>query len=332
MSKKVLLIPLIAVTALLAIYMSQQASLPDPNTILLSGNIEVTEIDISFKIPGRMIKRLASEGARIEKDSEVAMIEPEELKQEVLLRKAELEATEAALRELKEGYLPEEIAQANAKLQQAKANFLRLRADYDRQKTLFDGDVISNREFDMSSSAYEVAKAKVVEANEKLALLKRGIRKEKIAQAAANVSKAKQALALAKTRLGYSKIYSPINGYVISDNVQDGEYVSPGTPVVTVANLEDVWLRAYVDEKDLGKIKLGQEVKISVDSYPDKFYLGRVTFISSEAEFTPKNVQTEKERVKLVYRVKISVPNENLELKPGMPADGIIVLDEQKNT
>ncbi len=332
MSKKVFIIPLIAVIALTAIYISQQASLPDPNTILLSGNIEVTEVDISFKIPGRVVTRLASEGQRIKRGEEVAFLEPEELQQEVLLREAGLQATEAALLELREGYLPEEISQAGAVLQQVQANFNRLQSDYDRQKTLFEGDVISNREFDMSNSAFEVAKAKVYEANEKLSLLKRGIRKEKIAQAAANVSKSKQALALAKTRLRYTKIYSPINGYVLSDNVQGGEYVSPGTPVITVANLEDVWLRAYIDERDLGKIKLGQTVKISVDSYPDKVYLGMVTFISSEAEFTPKNVQTEKERVTLVYRIKIDVPNENLELKPGMPADGIIVLDEQLET
>lgn len=332
MSKKVLLIPLVAIIALTAIYFSQQASLPDPNTILLSGNIEITEVDVSFKIPGRVITRFASEGQRIDKGEEIAFLEPEELEQEVLLREAELQAAEAVLLELKEGYLPEEIAQASAVLQQAQANFHRLQSDFDRQKTLFEGDVISNREFDMSTSAYEVAKAKVLEANEKLTLLKRGIRKEKIAQAAANVTKAKQALELAKTRLGYTKIFSPINGYVLSDNVQGGEYVSPGTPVVTVANLYDVWLRAYVDEKDLGKIKLGQTVKISVDSYPDKVYLGKVTFISSEAEFTPKNVQTEKERVTLVYRVKVEVPNEELELKPGMPADGIIILDEQLST
>jgi membrane fusion protein YbhG len=332
MTKKVFIIPIIAIIALTAIYISQQASLPDPNTILLSGNIEVTEVDISFKISGRMVKRLASEGERIQKKSEIALLEPDELQQEVLLREAELQAAQAALLELKEGYLPEEIAQAGAKLQQAKANFTRLQSDYDRQKTLFEGDVISNREFDVSSSAFEVAKAKVLEANEQFSLLKRGIRKEKIAQAVANVSKVKQTLALSKTRLGYTKIYSPISGYVLTDNVQDGEYVSPGTPVVTVANLENVWLRAYVDEKDLGKIKLGQTVKISVDSYPDKVYLGKVTFISSEAEFTPKNVQTEKERVTLVYRVKVDVPNENLELKPGMPADGMIVLDEQLET
>lgn len=332
MSKKVLIIPFIAVIALAAIYISQQASLPDPNTILLSGNIEVTEVDISFKIPGRVVTRFASEGQKIGKGEEIAFLEPEELEQEVLLREAEVSAAEAALLELREGYLPEEISQASAVLQQAQANFNRLQSDYDRQKTLFEGDVISNREFDMSSSAYEVAKAKVYEANEKLALLKRGIRKEKIAQAAANVSKAQQALALAKTRLGYSKIYSPISGYVLSDNVQSGEYVSPGTPVVTIANLKDVWLRAYIDERDLGKIKLGQTVKISVDSYPDKVYLGKVTFISSEAEFTPKNVQTEKERVTLVYRIKVDVANDNLELKPGMPADGIIVLDEQLET
>lgn len=329
MSRKVLIIPLIAVIALIAIFISQKASLPDPNTILLSGNIEVTEVEVSFKIPGKVLQRFVNEGERVTKNGEIAKLEPEELVQATKLKEAELSAANAALQELTEGYLPEEIAQAGARLKQAEANYARLESDYGRQKTLFEGDVISNREFDMSISAYEVAKAKVSEAQEKLTLLKRGIRKEKIAQAEANVSKAKQSLALANTKLDYSMITSPINGYILSDNIEAGEYVFPGTPIVTIGNLETVWLRAYIDEADLGKIKLGQDVKVSVDSYPDKIFPGKVSFISPQAEFTPKNVQTEKERVKLVYRVKIDIQNPDLELKPGMPADGIISLNEQ---
>lgn len=325
---KVLLIPLIAVFALSAIYISQRAHLPDPNTIFLSGNMEVTQVDLSFKIAGRVIKRLVSEGERVEKNQVIALLEPDELQHEVYLREAELQGAEAALLELTRGYLPEEIAQAEAKLQQAKSSLNQLESDYLRQKQLFEGDVIADREFEISSSAYEVAKSRVLEANETLALLKRGIREEKISQAEAGVAKAKQALALAKTRLSYTTIYSPINGFVLSDNVEEGEFVSPGTTIVSIANLERVWLRAYLDESDLGKINLGQAVDVFVDSYPEKIYPGKVSFISSEAEFTPKNVQTAKERVTLVYRIKVDVPNIDFELKPGMPADGLIPLKE----
>ena len=133
---------------------------------------------------------------------------------------------------------------------------------------------------------------------------------------------------MAHTRLTYPPIHSPINAFILSDTVEEGEFVAPRTTAVSIANLEKVWLRAYLDERDLGKINLGQAVDVFVDSYPDKIYPGKVSFISSEAEFTPKNVQTAKERVTLVYRIKVDVPNIGFELKPGMPADGLIPLNE----
>ncbi len=142
------------------------------------------------------------------------------------------------------------------------------------------------------------------------------------------MKQAKEALALAETRLGYATLSAPISGVVLSENVEAGEYVAPGTPVVTVGDLKNVWLRAYINETDLGRVKVGQAVRLTTDTFPDKVYKGHLSFIASEAEFTPKNVQTEKERVKLVYRVKIEIPNPRMELKPGMPADAEIVLKE----
>ncbi|MEC7840284.1 MAG: efflux RND transporter periplasmic adaptor subunit [Chlamydiota bacterium] len=331
MSKIVFLIPIAAVVALVAIFIAQENALSDPNIIKLSGNIEVTEVELSFEIPGRVKERLVSEGQTVSKGQTVAYLDSQRLSQEVALRQAELRASKAALLELKEGFLPEEIAQAEAKLSQAKAELNRLASDYERQKRLFDGDVISSREFDISNSAYEVAKAKVLESQENLALLNRGIRPEKITQAEANVSKSSQALAIAETKLHYASLESPIAGYVLSDNIESGEFAAPGTPIVTIGNLNDVWLRAYVDESDLGKVQLQQAVKITTDTYPDKIYEGKVVFISPEAEFTPKNVQTEKERVKLVYRIKVDVSNPNLELKPGMPADGLIIVNTESS-
>ena len=114
---------------------------------------------------------------------------------------------------------------------------------------------------------------------------------------------------------------------VLSKNAEQEEFLSAGTPVVALANLDEVWLRAYVNEQDLNRVKLGQRAEVSIDSFLGKRYEGRVTFISSETEFTPKTVQTEKERVKLVYRVKITLANPRWELKPGMPADARIALD-----
>lgn len=134
-------------------------------------------------------------------------------------------------------------------------------------------------------------------------------------------------MALAETRLGYATLTSPLTGLVLSHNIESGEFVAAGTPIVTVGDLEHVWLRAYVDETDLGRIKVGQSAKVTTDTFPDKHYVGRVSFIASQAEFTPKSVQTQKERVKLVYRIKITINNPLMELKAGMPADARIVLD-----
>jgi HlyD family secretion protein len=122
-------------------------------------------------------------------------------------------------------------------------------------------------------------------------------------------------------------VYSPLLGLVLSNSAEPGEYVAAGMPIVTVGDIKNVWLRAYVDETDLGRTKVGQRVRITTDTYPRRVYEGRISFIASEAEFTPRNVQTKKERVKLVYRVKVGVRNPKMELKAGMPADAEIVVD-----
>lgn len=329
--RKITIISIAIITvAVISVYLVRENVLENSNSLLVSGNIEITDVDVSFQIPGRVTQRLFSEGDKISEGDIVAYLDDRLLKEEVSLHEAELLAAKAELKEMEEGYLPEEISQAQAKLQQAQADLKRLSADFKRQQNLFQNEVISSREFDVSGSAYAVAKAQVFEAKERLAFFKRGTRVEKIAQARANVLQREQGLAAAKTKLGYTTVYSPLTGYVLSDNIEAGEYVSAGTPIITVGNLRDVWLRGYIDESDLGKIKLGQEVDVTTDSYPNKKYIGKLSFISSEAEFTPKNIQTEKERVKLVYRVKITIDNPDSELKPGMPADGTLFLQGLK--
>jgi len=161
----------------------------------------------------------------------------------------------------------------------------------------------------------------MVQAKEHFRLLRNGSRKEDIEQARARLELTKAALAEAETRLSYATVNSPLFGVVLSKNVEPGEYVSAGTPIVTVADLDNIWVRAYINETDLGRVKVGQRARVTTDSYRHKVYDGRVAFVASQAEFTPKMVQTERERVKLVYRVKVDITNQNMELKPGMPAD-----------
>jgi len=349
------------------------------NHIRVSGNIEVTDAEVSFKIPGRVVERLVDEGETVKAGQVVARLDQADLLQEVALRAAEVRAAQAALAELVAGSRPEEIAQAAAAVQQAQARLdellagsrsqevaaaraaleraqaeaERAKADKERYEALYKKQIVSAQQYDVARTAYETARARQQEAEEQLklveegprkeqieqvraalaqaqeryALVKEGPRKETIEQARARFQQAEEALALAETRLGFCTLASPLSGVVLSKNVEPGEYVSAGTPIVTVGNLANVWLRAYINETDLGRVKVGQRVRVTTDTYPGKRYEGRVSFIASQAEFTPKNVQTEKERVKLVYRVKVDIPNPNMELKPGMPADAEILLD-----
>jgi HlyD family secretion protein len=131
---------------------------------------------------------------------------------------------------------------------------------------------------------------------------------------------------LNETQLSYTTLYSPISGVVLVKSGEIGEVVNPGTSILTMADVENVWLKAYIPETDLSKVKWGQDVIVTTDLRPQKKYRGRISFISSQAEFTPKQIQTEKERVTLVYRIKVDISNKDRELKPGMPADGRIQL------
>jgi HlyD family secretion protein len=315
----------LGLTFLFILWMTNQGH-SNPNTLKIYGNVEITDIEVSFKIPGRVDKRLVEEGEFIHAGQLVAVLDSSELMHEVELRQADVAASEANLLQLANGYLPEEIAQAKAKQTKASVDLKLQETDFKRQKQLFSQRVISQKEFDTSKAAYDRAFAEFRESSEYLSLLKKGTRVEKIDQAEANLEQAKQSLTLAEIRLGYANLYSPITGNVLSKNVESGEYVIAGTPVITVGSLDNVWIRAYIGETELGLIKLNQPVDVMTDSYPGKIYPGHISYISQEAEFTPKNVQTQKERVKLVYRVKIDVPNPNSELKPGMPADCIIHL------
>lgn len=293
-------------------------------TIRVSGNIEITDAETGFRIPGKVEKRLVSEGEKIRAGDIIARLESSDLEKEKALREAEVRLAASILAELDAGSRPEEIAQAGAAVKSLEAEAERLKLDFARQKGLHQRKVISDREYETSRAAYQASMERLKEAGEKLSLYEKGPRSEKIDQARANLQHAKAALDLAETRLGYAEIKSPLSGVVLSHHVEAGEYVSAGTPVVTVGDMEHAWLRAFIGETDLGRIKQGQKAYITTDTWPDRKFEGKISFVSSQAEFTPKTVQTEKERVKLVYRIKIDIPNPDMELKPGMPADAEI--------
>ena len=329
---RALLILSLLVLAVAAGLYFQSRPVPDSGVLRVSGNIEITDAEVSFKIAGREVERSVSEGESVKAEQAVARLDTSELGQEEGLRSAEVRAAEAALAELVTGSRPEEIAQSEAVVRRMQADVARARADFKRLKKLYEQDNVSGQDYDAAKSAVEVTTAKLGEAQEQLRLVQKGPRIEKIERSRAQLQQTKEALALAETRLSYATLTSPLTGLVLSHHIEPGEFVAPGTPIVTVGDLEHVWLRAYVDETDLGRVKVGQAAQVTADSYPEKVYEGRVSFIASQAEFTPKSVQTKKERVKLVYRIKITIANPDMELKAGMPADARIILLDRADT
>jgi HlyD family secretion protein len=330
MKKKIVPVVLLVAIGLAVFFYLRNQKPKEEGIIRVSGNIEITDAALSFKIPGRVTERLVSEGKMVHKDQVAAKLDDTDLKNEVDLRNAELEEARAALKDLLAGSRPEEIGEAQAVLARVQSEEKHWLQEYERQKKLYQQEVISDRELESTRVQYETSQARVVEAAKSLRLVQEGPRVEKIEQARAQVKRAEEAIALAQTRLEYATLTSPLDGIVLTENVEPGEYVSAGTPIVTVGKLDDVWLRGYIDETDLGRVKLGQAVRVKTDTFPGKSYDGKVSFISSESEFTPKTVQTDKERVKLVYRIKIDVANPEMQLKPGMPADGEILLAEMR--
>ncbi|MDO8538987.1 MAG: HlyD family efflux transporter periplasmic adaptor subunit [Opitutaceae bacterium] len=292
--------------------------------LVLSGNVEVTEAQLSFKMPGRVIERTVAEGDRITAGQPVARLDDAEQVHEVALRRAELAAAEALLAELRAGSRPQEIAAAEAGLRSTEAERERARLEFTRQKELLDKNAVSGREFEAAQAQLKMAEARAGESAERVKLIKEGPRQETIQQAEARRQQATATVALATTRLENTRLASPLAGVVLAHHIEPGEFVAAGTPVVSVAETARAWVRVYIDQADLGRIRHGQKVAVRTDTSPNHEYEGTVGFIASEAEFTPKTVQTARERVKLVFRVKVDVANPDDALKPGMPADVII--------
>ena len=265
---------------------------------------------------------------------------------------ASVEALQFQLAELEAGYRIQEVEQARYAYERAQFALEEARKDKTRFDRLFERKIIAEKDKDATDLKYETALKDYERANKAYELLKEGYRKESIdtarsklaggraalkqardnlkkieaaerevEAAKAQVLSAEAALELAKIQLKHSELRAPFNGILVSRNVEPGEVVSPGREVISLADLSKVDLKVFVAETEIGKVKPGQKVEVKIDTFPDKTYTGNVSFISPEGEFTPKIIQTHKERVKLVYLVKIAIPNPNLELKSGMPAD-----------
>lgn len=294
-----------------------------------SGTVEATEASLGFQAAGRIERILVNEGDRVKAGDTLAVLDRTEIEARHAQARAQLAAAEATLSELERGARSEELAQAREADSTAAARLTDAQRDLARAQQLFRGGAASQEAYDKARFAADVARSQREQAAQQLRLVQAGPRAERIAAQRAMVQSAQALLRQVDAQLVNAVVVAPFGGIVTVRQRQPGEIVAPGAPVVTVANFDDRWVRIYIAENRLGAVTLGEAATITTDTYRDRSYPGTVSFIASEAEFTPRNVQTTEERVKLVYAVKVRITGDStLALKPGMPAD--VVLGSRK--
>jgi HlyD family secretion protein len=296
----------------------------NPNEIEASGNIESTNVIVSSKVNGEIKKILYHEGQFVNEGDTVMMIDHETLQLQLDQADAAEEAARAQLNLLRNGARKEDISQAEEAVKQAQVNYGLAEKDKQRMENLFQANSVSQNQYDNAMAKFELTQAQLKSAKDNLAKLKNFARPEEIQQAEANLDRQNAAVRLLKKSINDSYVQSPINGVIVDKFFEKGETVTQMSSLFKVSDLRTVDLIIYVSEEELGKVKLGQTADVSVDAFPDKSYTGKVIYISPEAEFTPKNIQTKDERTKLVFAVKIKIDNPKYELKPGMPADASV--------
>jgi len=296
----------------------------NPNLIESTGTIEATEVDIRSETSGKILSLYFDEGDWVKKGDVLAEIDHEKRDIELSQAKARLAEAEAQLTLLIKGLREKEVERAREAFLESKVLLKDSKREYMRIQKLYDEGVVDLGSRDKTEAAYEAAQKRYEIAKKNYEIALEGSRKEEIQAGEAVKEAAESQVKLIERQIGDATVTIPINGVISERYVELGEFVSVGSLIATVIDLKHVWVMAYVSEKNLGNVKLGQQGKVMVDSFPDKEFIGKVTYISPEAEFTPKNIQTKEERVKLVFGVKIEVDNPDQELKLGMPADAII--------
>ena len=326
MLKRIVLIMLgaLAVTGGGYLYVRSAANHAVDTTLRISGNIEAHESVVSFKVQGRIMELSVQEGQYVKQGDLLARLDNDDYRQQVRVDEATVGTREAELELAVAGSRVQEIQAAKQTLIDARADMELKRSEFRRRQALLAEQGVSKEDVDSAATQLKRAQATYERVKQTHDQIVEGTRKEEIAVRRAQLESAREALQMSRVKLAYTVLSAPVSGVVLVRQAELGEVVSAGTPVVTIADVDHLWMRGYLNETDLGRVKWGQSATVRTDTYPEKAYQGRVSFISSQAEFTPKSVETHKERVTLVYRIKIDLDNPNHELKPGMPADAMI--------
>ena len=298
-----------------------------PRELTLYGNVEIREVELAFEVSGRVERELVDEGDSVDQGQLLATLEKSRFEHELTRARAQLEAQRQLVAELEAGTRPENIRKARADVEAAEAKRFETKRRYARVLELLPEGAVAQQEADDSKAADDTAAANLRVAQAALDLALAGPRVEKIAAAKAQRDMYQAEVDLADWSLGKTRLMSPCKGTIRQRILEPGDMASPDRPAFTVAVNDPLWVRAYASEPDLGKIQLGMKAEVGTDSFPDKRYEGWVGFVSPTAEFTPKTVQTEQLRTRLVYEVRVYVRNPNDELRLGMPVTVTIGLD-----
>jgi membrane fusion protein PltH len=319
MKKIVLIISLVVVLATCGAWRFWRSAAPQ-RELVLYGNVDLRQVELAFNNNERIAAVLAQEGDHVKKGETLARLDTSRL----LPRVREAEARETAEREvvakLHHGSRPEEIAEANANVESARADAINARAQYRRRAALAQNAVISQQELDNAKAVLDVANAKLALNQKALDLAIAGPRTEDISEAEAELDADAARLVLLRQQLADAQLVSPVDAVVRARLMEPGEMASPEKPVLSLAVINPKWVRAYVEEPDLGKLKSGTVASVSVDSFANQRFTGWVGFVSPVAEFTPKTVETSELRTSLVYEVRVFVKDPSDLLHLGSPA------------
>ena len=277
---------------------------------VLTGTVEATKADIAPRIGGYLRVRTVKEGDKLRKGELAAQIDTRDLEAQLAESRAAYAKAQSQLVDLVKGARPQELREAE-----------QTHADRLRYEKLYADGAVSRQQYDKVLADDLVAANNLAAAREAEALLLAGSRVDEVEAQRAEVKRTEAAVEAAEINLNDASLYSPVDGVVLSKNYEVGEYVAAGSAVLTVADLNDCWVRVYVPSDMLGSIKIGQECDVNIDAYPDRTFTGKITEISDSAEYTPRQSITKRERANLVFAVKVALPNEEGIFKPGMVAD-----------
>lgn len=317
--KLIILIAIFGILISLALYKTIGEN--QEKGITATGTIEVTQEDIRPKISGYLQELTIRDGDVVRAGQIIAKISRPDLKAQILRDEASLDKAKEDLGDLESGARSQEIEDANASIAVAQANLTKAQKDLERYQALYKDGAVSTKDLDSANNAYQTAFGTLKSAQARLALLQAGNRPGKISSQQMEVKRNQAVLEYSRTQLKDTIINTPLSGLILSKNFELGEYVNVGEAIATVGNLEDCWVKIYIPSSQLGLIKVGQKALVKVDSFPNQSFQGSISQINENAEFTPRQSITKKERTNQVFGVKVKLDNSSGKLKPGMPAD-----------